>query len=78
MFNSYILVKFVGEDFVADAAKHVTLIEVINYFCEMKFEKELERARLEAMNKKPIRMKKTEKARNTVLMLPNVGGYVSF
>ena len=40
-----LVVSFMPTDFVSDAAKNATEIDAINYFCEMEYEKELERAR---------------------------------
>lgn len=73
-------IAFVSDDFVTEAANHITPIEVINYFCEMKYENHLERARLEALaaqtTQKQVK-KKVDEIRNTVLVLPYVEGYVS-
>lgn len=75
----FYLVAFVSDDFVTEAANHITPIEVINYFCEMKYENHLERARLEALaaqtTQKQVK-KKVDEIRNTVLMLPYVEGCV--
>ena len=60
-------------DFVSDAAKNATEIDAINYFCEMEYEKELERAR-NATVAPPEEPVKSDRLRNTVLILPKIDG----
>ena len=66
--------SFVAENFVDEAAKNITPVEAINYFCEIQYQEELERARQATVvvQEEP---EKPEKQRNTVLMLPKIDGY---
>eukprot|EP00794_Sanderia_malayensis_P018922 gene18922-20826_t len=69
-------ISFMPNDFVSDAAKNATEIDAINYFCEMEFQQELERARnaIVAPSEEAV---KSERLRNTVLILPKIDGYKS-
>ena len=52
-------------------------VEAINYFCEVKFEEELQLLQEEAAKKQQAHSaKKREKNRNTVLMVPKMEGLV--
>ena len=66
--------SFVAENFVDEAAKNITPVEAINYFCEIQYQEEIERARQATVvvQEEP---EKPEKQRNTVLMLPKIDGY---
>lgn len=71
-------ITFVNAEFVEDAAEHVTPIEVINYFVDMKEEHAREMARLEALQEQMEATTKRDVKRNTVLSVPNINtGYVS-
>ena len=62
-----------------NAATHVGPIEAINYFCEVKFEEELQFLQEEAAKKQQAHSaKKRDKNRNTVLMVPKMEGLVLF
>lgn len=49
--------------------------EAINYFCEIKMEEELERARTRTREKTPVQAQ--DNSRNTVLVLPKIHRFVS-
>ena len=49
--------------------------EAINYFCEIRMEEELERARMRTREKTPVQAQ--DNSRNTVLVLPKIHRYVS-
>ena len=60
-------------DFVTDAANNATAIDAINYFCEMEYEKELQKARNAIVA--PIEdTVEPESKKNTVLILPKING----
>jgi hypothetical protein len=52
------------------AADSATPVEAINYFCEIRLEEELEKARQRSRVKTPPPAK--DNARNTVLVLPKI------
>ena len=52
------------------AADSATPVEAINYFCEMKIQDELEKARARARDKTPTPSQ--DNSRNTVLILPKI------
>ena len=70
------LVTFVPNDFISDAAKNVMPIDAINYFCEMEYQNELERAR-NATAAPSEETTKSDRLRNTVVLLPKIDGYAS-
>ena len=49
--------------------------EAINYFCEIRMEEELERARTRTREKTPVQAQ--DNSRNTVLVLPKIHRFVS-
>jgi len=70
-------IAFVPDKFVSEAASHVTPIEAINYFCEMKFEEELAKFKTEEVKPEKKSEEKKDKTRNTVLLLPKINNFVS-
>ena len=70
-----VAVTFVNEDFVSGAASHASPIDVINYFCELRFEEEVSRLKAEALKLKENKSEETQK-KNTVLIMPRREGYV--
>ena len=62
-------------DFIDDAAENVGPVDAINYFCEVEYEKELERAR-EASVAPTEDTVKSDRIRNSVVLLPKIDGYV--
>ena len=64
-----------SSDFVASAADHISPIDVINYFCEIKFDEALARLKAEAEKKKDEGDAKNRN-NNTIMMLPKNEGYV--
>ena len=62
-------------DFIDDAAENVGPVDAINYFCEVEYEKELERAR-EASVAPTEDTVKSDRIRNSVILLPKIDGYV--
>lgn len=57
------------------AANTAMPAEAINYFCEIRMEEELERARTRTREKTPVQAQ--DNSRNTVLVLPKIHRYVS-
>ena len=68
-------VTFVNEDFVSGAASHASPIDVINYFCELRFEEEVSRLKAEALRLKEDKSAETQN-KNTVLIMPRSEGLV--
>ena len=64
-------------EFINDAAESITAIGAINYFCEMEYQQELDRAR-EASVAPTEDTTKSDRLRNTVVVLPKIDGYVVF
>ena len=62
-------------EFISDAARNIGPVDAINYFCEVEYEKEIERAR-EASVAPTEETVKTERLRNSVVLLPKIEGYV--
>ena len=62
-------------DFINDAAEGVGPIDTINYFCEVEYERELERARAASVAP-PKEVIQTEKLRDSVILLPKIQKYV--
>ncbi|XP_065064504.1 WD repeat-containing protein 97-like isoform X2 [Rhopilema esculentum] len=69
-------ITFMPNDFISDAAKNVMPIDAINYFCEMEYQNELERAR-NATAAPSEETTKSDRLRNTVVILPKIDGYRS-
>jgi len=63
-------------DFINDAAEGVGPIDTINYFCEVEYERELERARAASVAP-PKEVIQTEKLRDSVILLPKIQNYRS-
>ena len=76
LFYGNFTVAFVSDEFIEKAATYVGPIEAINYFCEVKFEEELQLLQEEAVKKQAHSAKKRDKNRNTVLMVPKMEGLV--
>lgn len=60
-------VTFVSDAFVNDAASHASPIDVINYFCEIKFDEALAKLKAETARKKADNQEKNDINKNTVL-----------
>ena len=69
-FHLSLLVSFDVEALGGKAADTATPAEAINYFCEIRMEEELERARLRTREKTPVQVQ--DNSRNTVLVLPKI------
>ena len=70
-------ITFVQDNFVQEAANNVTPVDVVNYFIEMKDEEALAIERERALEEQRLLTQKRDTERNTVLMLPRIGGYAS-
>ena len=69
----FVSVSFVPDDFINDAANNAKPVDAINYFCEMKYEEEVERAR--RANVAPREeTARSDRLRNTVVILPKLDG----
>ena len=62
-------------DFIDDAAEGVGPVDTINYFCEVEYERELERLRAASVAP-PKEVIETEKLRDSVVLLPKIQKYV--
>lgn len=69
-FHLSLLVSFDVEALGGKAADTATPAEAINYFCEIRMEEELERARTRTREKTPVQVQ--DNSRNTVLVLPKI------
>jgi len=58
---------------VTGAADHISPIDVINYFCEIKFNEALAKLKAEAEKEKDVEDTKNQN-NNTLLMLPKKEG----
>lgn len=75
--SSYcVSVSFDIESLGGKAADKATPVEAINYFCDIRMEEELERARTRARVKTPVQAQ--DNSRNTVLVLPKIHRYIMF
>lgn len=63
-------ISFEIESLGGKAADKATPVEAINYFCDIRMEEELERARTRARVKTPVQAQ--DNSRNTVLVLPKI------
>lgn len=72
---SFFSVSFDVEALGGRAANTAMPAEAINYFCEIRMEEELERARTRTREKTPVQAQ--DNSRNTVLVLPKIHRYVS-
>lgn len=70
-----LLVSFDVEALGGRAADTAMPAEAINYFCEIRMEEELERARTRTREKTPVQAQ--DNSRNTVLVLPKIHRFVS-
>lgn len=68
-------VSFDVEALGGRAADTAMPAEAINYFCEIRMEEELERARTRTREKTPVQAQ--DNSRNTVLVLPKIHRFVS-
>ena len=66
---------YVNKDFVSGAANNSSPFDVLNYFCELKYEEEMARLKEEAERQKQIDDKNSLN-KNTVLLVPKKEGYV--
>ena len=73
--HNSIAVTFVNNDFVSDAASHASPIDVINYFCELRFEEEVNKLKAEALKLNEEKNVVTQN-KNTILIMPRKEGYV--
>jgi len=69
-------VTYVSKDFVSGAASNASPFDVLNYFCELKYEEEMARLKEEAERQKQIDDKNSLN-KNTVLLVPKKEGYIS-
>ena len=74
-FLYYLAVSFIPNEFVNDAAHNISPIDAINYFCEIQFEDQLKKAR-EASVAPAEETAKSDRLRNTVVLLPKIDGFV--
>ena len=70
IFSYSFSVSFDLEALGGKAADHATPAEAINYFCDIRMEEELERARTRTREKTPVQAQ--DNSRNTVLVLPKI------
>ena len=68
-------VTYVNKNFVSGAAINSSPFDVLNYFCELKYEEEMARLKEEAERQKQIDDKNSLN-KNTVLLVPKKEGYV--